>query len=501
MLFKELSAVARHTPLTLAISPQEGGRLKVIFTPLPTGKAKDYDGLCKQFSATGTPEELDTEFMEALNKYSTKVNEVRAEIGLPLAELDKVREAADKKTAKLKKKAEEEEAEKKRKEEASAKRAETLAAKKAEKERQDKERADKRAAKKAAKGKPASPEAEAAELTLPGAAKATAPADETPGARSESVRPDLPGKADCIADYRRMKLKHGDKLTRLMFTKKSETGRRYERLWKNWADFLKEATAQGELPLDTPAAAAKTEPAVETATKTEEKAPEPKPSIVVLDRDTKETLGTLQEDPLEGELIKLAGRGETLQVDRVTPGVCATVHAVLEEAYLILDDVGNALGHTSEIYKAGDQVTELTKDGDFRVAEILTHDRAYKVRDAKPKFQVFTEDDELIVEYKSAPVVGERLTIPERAHPYKVLAIDGQRVTARRVLPTKNRLIDHATSEALGHTEEVYEVADQVAELSPKDYRVVKVELDAYHVKLSKPRVAGPAAVLVASPE
>jgi hypothetical protein len=41
-----------------------------------------------------------------------------------------------------------------------------------------------------------------------------------------------------------MKLVHGDKLTRRLFIKKGKTGRRYEKLWKNWDKFIKAATAQ-----------------------------------------------------------------------------------------------------------------------------------------------------------------------------------------------------------------------------------------------------------------
>jgi hypothetical protein len=46
-----------------------------------------------------------------------------------------------------------------------------------------------------------------------------------------------------------MKLVHGDKLTRRLFIKKGKTGRRYEKLWKNWEKFVKAATAQLDLPL------------------------------------------------------------------------------------------------------------------------------------------------------------------------------------------------------------------------------------------------------------
>src|SRR5260221_691681 len=92
-------------------------------------------------------------------------------------------------------------------------------------------------------------------LTLPGAAPkpAAKPAVKpAPAAAGDDTHhmPNLPGKPECIKDYQQMKLRHGDKLTRRLFIKKGETGRRYEKLWKNWEQFLKAASAQAELPLD-----------------------------------------------------------------------------------------------------------------------------------------------------------------------------------------------------------------------------------------------------------
>ncbi len=253
-MFKALYAVAQHTPLHLAVTPQDGGRLKVIVTPLPTGKAKDFEGLSKQFSATGTPDELDAEFVPALATYAAKVNEVRAEISLPISALDADKAKADKKAAKQKEKEERAAEEEKRRSEAAKKAAETRAANKAEADRQAKEKAEQRAAAKAEK------KAKKDGGTLPGQTTPapgqawpfpTEPGDEAPaGARSESMRIDLPGKPECIRDYQQMALKYGAKLTRRLFIKKSETARRYERLWKNWEAFVKDATAQQALQLE-----------------------------------------------------------------------------------------------------------------------------------------------------------------------------------------------------------------------------------------------------------
>jgi chromatin remodeling complex protein RSC6 len=51
-----------------------------------------------------------------------------------------------------------------------------------------------------------------------------------------------PGKDECIADYKALKAKHDDKLTRRLFVDNAKTKRRYEKLWgNNWDAFVKEA--------------------------------------------------------------------------------------------------------------------------------------------------------------------------------------------------------------------------------------------------------------------
>jgi len=86
------------------------------------------------------------------------------------------------------------------------------------------------ASKKAPARRPANP---AAPKKRP-AAKKPAPKPATPGDRA--------GKAECIADYRKLKAKHGAKLTRNLFVREAATGRRYEKLWANcWPDFVKDA--------------------------------------------------------------------------------------------------------------------------------------------------------------------------------------------------------------------------------------------------------------------
>jgi len=66
----------------------------------------------------------------------------------------------------------------------------------------------------------------------------------------------LAGKPECIADYKALKAKHGDKLTRRIFVDNAKTSRRYEKLWGNsWPKFVKEAG--GGKPAITPAKADK----------------------------------------------------------------------------------------------------------------------------------------------------------------------------------------------------------------------------------------------------
>jgi hypothetical protein len=79
-----------------------------------------------------------------------------------------------------------------------------------------------------------------------------------------------PGKAECIADLKALRDKFGDELTRRGFIKQAKTGRRYEKLWKNWEEFTAEAL--GKAVADKTPAPAK--PAAKVASP--RKAPSPK---------------------------------------------------------------------------------------------------------------------------------------------------------------------------------------------------------------------------------
>ncbi len=252
-MFKHLYDVARHTPLHLIITPN-GPQLRIIVTPKPTGEAANNAALAKPFSCTGTPEELDAEFPAAIQQYTQGVNDLRAKLELPLSDLEAAAKKAEKKeAAKSAKEQEKKAAEEKRKaaaQQAAKTRADNAAKKKAEAERKAKERADARAARKAKPSLPGATTPPAGEQQAPGWPFPTGSGAPSAAEREAAHRPGLPGKPECVRDYRQMKLKHGDKLTRRLFIKKSETGRRYEKLWPNWEKFVKEAGAQAELPLD-----------------------------------------------------------------------------------------------------------------------------------------------------------------------------------------------------------------------------------------------------------
>jgi len=233
-MFQELYAVARHTPLSILVTPN-GEQLSVIITPKPSGDASDNPALAKSIKAVGTPAELDAELPAKLREYTDKVNELRTTIDLPIEALS----------------------------EAQAK------AKKGSKPKSN------TAPKPAAKPKPA-PSAKPRKAAKPKAARKTAPKAPAPKKKitlpgqSKSAkkhapipRSSLPGKPDCLADYKELKAKFGDALTRRKFIKTANTGRRYEKLWANWEAFIKEAGASTKSAAPAATAAA-TSPAAST---------------------------------------------------------------------------------------------------------------------------------------------------------------------------------------------------------------------------------------------
>ena len=89
--------------------------------------------------------------------------------------------------------------------------------------------------------------------TAPHASRLTPHAPSSDGVKHHASKP---GKEQCIADYKAMKAKHGDRLNRQIFIDNSKTGRRFERLWNmSWEKFV--AAAEGsKIKADVPAAAA-----------------------------------------------------------------------------------------------------------------------------------------------------------------------------------------------------------------------------------------------------
>src|SRR5688572_11819347 len=210
-MFKDLHAVARHTPLTLMITPN-GEALCVIVVPKPTGEAANNAALCKHLKIVGTPAELDAEFPAAMQRYTGAVNELRTALDLPLDALEAAKKKAEKKDAAKADKETKQQAKAKTRSEAAKKGAATraekaAAAKKArEAKTAEKKRAREAALKKrrdtAAARKAAKPQRS---IKLPGEAKTAKPA---PSKQAPSSKPDAtrhlaskPGKPECIADY------------------------------------------------------------------------------------------------------------------------------------------------------------------------------------------------------------------------------------------------------------------------------------------------------------
>jgi len=209
MFFKSLYDVARHTAMTMIITPH-GERLRVIVTPKPGKDAKEAPALSKPIEATGTPEELDAELPKAIAAYAAQVNDLRATISVPTAALDAAKAKAGKtKPAKPPKAAK-------------------------------KPRAPKAAKpKKAPKPKPP---AQAKPASAATAKKTTA------GRKATTPRSSLPGKDKYLEDLRAY-MATGKDLNRAAFIawarkNGSKTGRRFEKLWSGWHEFIE----QGKTP-------------------------------------------------------------------------------------------------------------------------------------------------------------------------------------------------------------------------------------------------------------
>lgn len=238
-------------------------------------------------------------------------------------------------------------------------------------------------------------------------------------------------------------------------------------------------------------------------------ASENKPAaLVVLDTRTGRTLGTWLDtggdEPRASALITLADQpGAAFCVDAYRPGVEIHAHRVRARAWAVFDETGNTIGYTREIYEAGAAFDmrlamlgpDVKPGAEERIVhEVHEHDHAYTVHAKQPKFRVTDEQTgEIVAEFRWVPGIGEKLTLDGRAHPYRVLSVEGQHVSARAMLSMKKALLDEAGN-PLGSSDEIYEVTDQVGELADREWRVLRVEENAYIVKAAKPRLKGPAA-------
>jgi len=322
MFFKALHEVARHTALSMIITPQ-GARLRVIIMPKPGKDAKEASALSKPIEATGTPEELDAELPKALAAYAEKVNDLRVTIKVPTEALDAAKAKAGKtKTATPKK-----------------------AAKKP---------------KAPAKPRSAKP-AKAAKPKAPAAPKAAAPR-KTSGDKTATPRASLPGKEQCLADLRAY-IATGKDLNRAAFIawarkNGNKTGRRFEKLWSGWHEFHEHAvgksTVSGASRSDAPPSSnrAKAPPAsASTAT-----APEPsgKASKTALNADLKWPFP-----------------------DRPMPGSHAPTGTRVRKIHTVHTDTGTLLGNCSADLTLGDKYTH-PEFGDFRVVKV--EDEKYTVQ-------------------------------------------------------------------------------------------------------------------------
>jgi hypothetical protein len=114
------------------------------------------------------------------------------------------------------------------------------------------------------------------------------------------------------------------------------------------------------------------------------------------------------------------------------------------------------------------------------------------VKSPRPKFRSTTTTACSSAEYKWPPSIGERLDVDRISA--RLPRRDRSRAsasTARKVLQVK-KPSSATTAASSGETDEIYEIADQVAELTDKEWRVVKIEETAYFVKAAKPRIKGP---------
>lgn len=448
-MFKELYAVARHTPFTMIVTPL-GERLSVIIQPRPTGDAEDRKGFAAPIKAVGTPDELDAELPGKLTEYAARVNDVRAAIDLPIEAVDSEKAKSSKKEERSKKRAD---AKKKKEADLAAKRkdqADRKAKRKTEEAARKKASADKRAKTMAEKKK-------AKGISLPGATSPAKPAAK-PAATPSATRP---GKPECIADYRTLLEKHGADLTRRKFVKEAATGRRYEKLWKNWEEFIA-AAAQGELPLGearqqgpaanaTQRAGSATEGTASAGTAGSANAgsipagssTDPKP-FKVYDSAGK-VLCASKHDYAIGEKLDIPGRNFPYRIEFRNGHGGYTARMILPAKKKFEDESGAELGDTEGVYANGDKVVELGADRDFRIVEVTME--AYRVRDfSAPRWTVWNAAGEELGAIDAEPALGSKIDVGVHRD-LTVILVDGQDVTATAVAKPRKPALAAAAQE------------------------------------------------------
>lgn len=203
-MFAAIAEIALYTPLSLVIT-RELDRLHVIIA----GKGDKPLAFATPVRVTGTPAELDEQLPAQLTAYAAQMVTPTTAIALPAPDAGA---PAKKKTP--------------------ARTTVPLKPAKAKKPAAPKKTA-------APKQPPREPKPAKAETPKP------VPAPKP--AAAETPRADLPGKPECIADLHALQALHGAKLTRRLFIKEAATGRRYEKLWKNFEAFTAEAAPVADL--------------------------------------------------------------------------------------------------------------------------------------------------------------------------------------------------------------------------------------------------------------
>lgn len=420
-MFRELHAVARHTPMTLIVTPH-GDQLRVIVIPKPGDDAPKDSALHKPLSFLGTPEELDTFSAEAIAQigaYAAGTNALREKLDLPTdavaaeaAETPKFParssnttpkskggQAAAKRAAKKKAKAAPKPAAKppaaKRERSRTPRQAAALAA--GERQRAERDAsADQRSGgpdtpARSAVGQSASQPVHATGQGEPGSHQrpADSPApSERPATGKPPRHPDLlprqpkidrASKEQCLEDGKAYLIAIGAaKPSRELFVRWALTGRRYEKLWDNFAAFLAEVrgetsnTDQREPAAQELPAKASTEDAAhrEGTAHSQGKPDEPAPGASRPTAAASET--NAQQLVQSGSLptrLPINAKWPFPRAREEDGQALAPKQEPQRHIRTIVTDTGTVLTSTAKAYDIGDKYTH-AEFGDYRVISV-----------------------------------------------------------------------------------------------------------------------------------